>query len=677
MDLTLYRGISPDPHPVQVDWDELCGEIALLCAEESEVADKRDLPAIGPYRLREGAARSAAAVEEMASLAVLDLDHDVDVPALLARLEGVDGVVYATPGDTPESRRVRVVVRLDSAHAPSDAGRVRAALAAQLGVAHAHDLSCGNADRIYFAGRLAGTPPREVWRTLGSPLSVAGLLAAAPEPSVRQAAPAPAPCAAPGLAPRVAMRAVCAALGDWTEWPGSKHRLCGALGGVLRRAGWATSECEALLRAWLPTADPHVDVAAGVRYALGAWTRVDCSGLPALAAVIGAERAALLEHAALLPWRARREAHYPDADTTFARSDPPALLRIVDRSVLPPALDWVVPALDLAPGKISAIQGRAFAGKTPYALLLAICVAAGVPFLGSSVRQGPVLYLDHEGGVLTQIREARLCAGLGLSRSGVPLTLAEADSLSAPLLDEIERVIRERRCVLALVDTYSSAIPPGDRGFNDSSFREWATALGRVSRRTGACVVALLHESKASATAGTLAGISGHGGLAGAVQAAIALSRPDECDANRIEVRCARSARRGFAAHEIRWSDTPCADAPEGEALVCERLASEPREEPAPSAPTDALRERSAAMRAREAGERIMRHADRDRWVRDTELVRLSGASARAGSAAVAALLDAGMLERRAGLYRVTEAGASAPADMVSAALGAQCGYTR
>ena len=44
--------------------------------------------------------------------------------------------------------------------------------------------------------------------------------------------------------------------------------------------------------------------------------------------------------------------------------------------------------------------------------------------------------------MLTQEREARICAGLGLDRAAVPLTLATADAFSADLLDVVEKRVR-------------------------------------------------------------------------------------------------------------------------------------------------------------------------------------------------------------------------------------------
>ncbi len=59
--LTVYAGARATT-PAAVDaltWDEFCDEVEALAREETPHTDKRDLPAFGPYRLRDGATRAA------------------------------------------------------------------------------------------------------------------------------------------------------------------------------------------------------------------------------------------------------------------------------------------------------------------------------------------------------------------------------------------------------------------------------------------------------------------------------------------------------------------------------------------------------------------------------------------------------------------------------------------
>jgi len=45
---------------------------------------------------------------------------------------------------------------------------------------------------------------------------------------------------------------------------------------------------------------------------------------------------------------------------------------------------------------INVLGGESGLGKSPLAIQLAVCVAAGLPFLGMPVKQGIVLYCDYE-----------------------------------------------------------------------------------------------------------------------------------------------------------------------------------------------------------------------------------------------------------------------------------------
>lgn len=66
-------------------------------------------------------------------------------------------------------------------------------------------------------------------------------------------------------------------------------------------------------------------------------------------------------------------------------------------------------------GYISTIYGDGDQGKSYFALLLAVAVATGSPFLGRQTRQGKVLFVDGELSKDLQSERLRLiCAGLGV-----------------------------------------------------------------------------------------------------------------------------------------------------------------------------------------------------------------------------------------------------------------------
>ena len=73
---------------------------------------------------------------------------------------------------------------------------------------------------------------------------------------------------------------------------------------------------------------------------------------------------------------------------------------------------------------ISITVGDSGLGKSPLLYQGAICVAAGMPFLGRPIRQGPVLYMDCENG-LVQVEEVvgRISTFLGLRNRPADLHL--------------------------------------------------------------------------------------------------------------------------------------------------------------------------------------------------------------------------------------------------------------
>src|SRR5882724_12138908 len=87
------------------------------------------------------------------------------------------------------------------------------------------------------------------------------------------------------------------------------------------------------------------------------------------------------------------------------------------------SLEYLIDGLIPKQG-ISITVGDSGLGKSPLLYQTAICVAAGMPFMGRPVRQGPVLYMDCENG-LVQVEEvvSRLSTFLGLANRPSELKL--------------------------------------------------------------------------------------------------------------------------------------------------------------------------------------------------------------------------------------------------------------
>jgi len=110
---------------------------------------------------------------------------------------------------------------------------------------------------------------------------------------------------------------------------------------------------------------------------------------------------------------------------------------------------------------ISVVAGDSGIGKSPLLYQAAICVAAGVPFLGRNVSQGPVLYLDFENG-LGDVDElvGRLSRHLGLPQAPENLLTWNYNNASPRwAASQLPEMIRDVRPAWVLIDSLSGFAP--------------------------------------------------------------------------------------------------------------------------------------------------------------------------------------------------------------------------
>jgi hypothetical protein len=521
--------------------------------------------------------------------------------------------------------------------------------------------------------------PREHWEDTGARADPPRAEANAPPARAEAEGPArgnPARAAAIG--------AILGALGDAADYS-NKWEICGAIGGITRKAGWRAEDCEDLIRRWATAAAR--DINEGLSWALASWRKPaeHVSGERELRRALPAVGVADAVMAACTIMARPRSAaeRLADADDTDAAIASAAMhgLCLVDRSKPPPVLTYVIEALDLAPGKVSAIQAYANVAKTPFALALTICVAAGIDFLGMHVSQCPAAYVAFEGGVLTEQREARICAGYGLVRANVPLHYFRGDdAMSVAMLDDIESYAIAHRIGLITIDTYGSSL--GDVDHNSSEFSHWLKQLGRLSDATGSLVLVLLHENKTD-TKDSMRGISGHNSAAGALQAVLRLVRESD-DRNVIDVRCTREVRQAFAPFAVRFTDgtepvITYANGKTDTALLVSRIA---RTEGRGSnlVGVNSARQDDAQRKVLTGGAAIMREMRESLSTSGAsrrELVNVAGCgSDRAASVALRMLTEAGLIQLApgGGQYAVTDAGRAASDKEVARALGEVAG---
>jgi hypothetical protein len=314
--LTVYRGAFR-PKPAAQDefpsWGELADEITAMVGEltgappDATHADQKEqLLAIGPYALSAPHRKNENVLH--VSFLVIDVDHGdpLSVVAHLTEL-GVAALVYASPSDTPEDRRFRVLAPVSRPIEPEKCRETRLAFAELLGLGPGSGVEGAiDASKLFFVGRLHDTPERDVWRIEGAELDVDAL----GEPALEWKPPAPTAALVPLAELPPANAGIVAALGSYLLHQGRVFHMCGGVGGLMRKMGFTREQCDATLREWLPdTPGAH----SRIQWALQAWNHpADAvSGVDALAQYIGDEHARLVSDAmvaAKFPARAERKA---------------------------------------------------------------------------------------------------------------------------------------------------------------------------------------------------------------------------------------------------------------------------------------------------------------------------------------------------------------------------------
>ncbi len=261
--LTLFRGaagVRPVGEVSFATWDECAAELELMLAEECR-KDKNNLPAFVPARLTVPHRKDENITAH--SLLVLDIDTLPEgVEPLITALDTLDleCFVYASPRDTPEARRVRVLAPVSRLIASGEVKAARHAFAELLGLKPGQGIETADAvSQCFFIGRLEATPPREHWWGEGRPVEIDALLArplahdwkeprtrraTSPRARTRRASTALVPIS--GDAER-RIEAIAELLSPAYEAGGNRHEMARALGGYLARSDWSESQVVALV----------------------------------------------------------------------------------------------------------------------------------------------------------------------------------------------------------------------------------------------------------------------------------------------------------------------------------------------------------------------------------------------------------------------------------------------
>lgn len=255
----------------ETDWAGLCARLTRLAKTTAKPGDpkqrKKELPAWTAADMAEAYNND----ENTRALTALPIDVDTAPDSLIEVLEAscLDLFVYASPSDpNPDgTRRLRIVANLSRPIAPAEVEHTRLALAEHLGIGPGQGVESAKAvSQVMFAGRLHGTPARDVWKFDGDPLDVDQIMATKLAAKWKVARKGKAKATDP--LPRVAFAdadertaGLLASIAEHWEAPGEatdRRSVLRALGGYLARRGWTDEQIAAVGRG-LETKRPERD----------------------------------------------------------------------------------------------------------------------------------------------------------------------------------------------------------------------------------------------------------------------------------------------------------------------------------------------------------------------------------------------------------------------------------
>ena len=166
-------------------------------------------------------------------------------------------------------------------------------------------------------------------------------------------------------------------------------------------------------------------------------------------------------------------------------------------------LRWLIDGW-LTQGEKSVIAGASRAGKSFFALEIAMCIAFGLPLFGHAVRKGAVVYQTGEGalGLKKRLRAQRAARGFAFSRETPFVLLQNSIDIYSDkqgvfaLIEEIKETtaVFDVRLELVVIDTLATA----SVGADEISGKDMGIVMENVkliNQSTGAHVMLVHHLS--------------------------------------------------------------------------------------------------------------------------------------------------------------------------------------
>ena len=211
----------------------------------------------------------------------------------------------------------------------------------------------------------------------------------------------------------------------------------------------------------------------------------------------------------------------------------------------------------MIPAGLTVLAGAPKRGKSWLALMLALCVAAGEPFLGAQTTQGDVLYLDLES---KQYRVQARLSKLIVGRAPESLYIThESDRLDAGLVEQLAMWCEDvPHPVLIIIDTMGRVKSGARRGEN--AYEGDTRILGDLQRfalQRNLAVVCIHHLKKdPGGNIDWFERISGSMGITGACDSVLGLvgKRGEENSTLNVSSRDFENAELIIGFKDGRWS---------------------------------------------------------------------------------------------------------------------------
>ena len=191
-----------------------------------------------------------------------------------------------------------------------------------------------------------------------------------------------------------------------------------------------------------------------------------------------------------------------------------------------PEPKWMLPELQIGPGRASCFAAYAGCGKTFAAQALELAVLTGRTAWGFfRTRKGRVRHIDRDQGMGTARRFERIRRGMGIDvdelRGNFELSLFPDINLVEPKAYE-KWVEVAKGWDLVVVDSLRTLLPGIDE--NDSIVQENLLLLAKVSEETGASCLLIHHFGKTSEEREGLERLRGSSGIAAALGSVFGMS---------------------------------------------------------------------------------------------------------------------------------------------------------